>query len=149
MAAANPATSVTSPPPTATTTSARVRPHAAHARHRSSTVAERLGRLAVADLEGAVLAAGVDGEADAGLGDDRGPGRAGRAGRSASSPRDAGADEHGVAAVAEGDLDGDHAVTCASWASTSSAIRSAMRPLRLLLGAWNGSTSTVMSATSA
>ncbi len=37
-AAAKPATSVTMPPPTATTTSLRVRPHRAQARHRSSTV---------------------------------------------------------------------------------------------------------------
>src|SRR6266568_527854 len=41
-AAANPAVSVTTPPPTATTTSPRVRPQRENCRHRSSTVSRSL-----------------------------------------------------------------------------------------------------------
>ena len=131
-AAANPATSVTSPPPTATTTSARVSPQDAHARHSASTVASVLAASPSAISKRAVLPARDRRQLDVGLGDDGRPGGAGRqdAGQLAA---DAGTDEHRVGAAAEGDLDGDHAVTWASWATTRLGDALRQRLLRLLL----------------
>ena len=146
-AAANPATSVTSPPPTATTTSARVSPQDAHARHSASTAASvlfaspsaiskrrcsRPGSIASSMSAWVTMAARV-------APDGRTP---------ASSVADPGTDEHRVGAAAEGDLDRGHAVTWASWATTRSAMCSASACFGFSSRAWNGSTLTVMSATS-
>ena len=103
-AAANPATSVTSPPPTATTTSARVRPQRRPRAAQRFDRGQRLARLAVGDLEAPVLPAGIDRQLDAGLGDDGRPGGAGRQDAGQLGP-DPGTDEHRVGAAAEGDLD--------------------------------------------
>ena len=70
-AAANPPTSVTSPPPTATTQSARVSPHCVNSLHSSSTVASDFAVLARADREHLVLDAGIDVDADLRLRHDR------------------------------------------------------------------------------
>ena len=135
-AAANPPTSVTIPPPTATTASVRVRPIRAKWLQRASTVARRLGLLAVAEQEGVAGDAGVDVDRDAVLGDDRDAPHAGgqHVGQQlAHAP----ADDHLVGPIADGHADADHgAPHPASTASTSS---STDRP----------STSTTTSATSA
>ena len=119
------------------------RPRATQRLHRG----QRLVRLAVGDLEAPVLPAGIDRQLDVGLGDD---GRAGGAGRQDAGQLgpDPGADEHRVGAAAEGDLDRGHAVTWASWATTRSAMCSASACFGFSSRAWNGSTLTVMSATS-
>ena len=93
--AANPAVSVTTPPPTAMTTSARVRPHVANEPAQHSHGGQRLGLLAVGDGEHPVVDAGIDVDADLTLGDDRGPLGRPRAAAPASSDEDALAHQDG------------------------------------------------------
>ena len=79
---------MTTPPPTATTWSARVSPQRDQARHSSSTVASDLRSSPWPMVNTSVLAAGVDVEADAGLGDHGHPTGAGRQPlRRAAGPR--------------------------------------------------------------
>ena len=129
-AAAKPAMSVTTPPPTATTTSPRVRPHWAKSPAEVLDGAEVLASSPSPMRERAVLDARVDLDADAGLGDDGGP--LAPAGQHLEQPvAGAGADQHRVAAVAEGDLDLDHAAPACDparrWRAAQDAVRGSSR----------------------
>ena len=109
---------------------------------------EGLGVLAVRDRGHAVLAPGVDGEPDAGLGDHGHPARGGgqQARQLVAHPRP---DEHRVATARRGDLDDVHDASSCSRARTSSATRSAKACRGSSPSSWKGSTETVRSATSA
>ena len=109
---------------------------------------ERLGRLAVADLERAVLPTGSTAKPMPGWVTIAARRRAGgqhleQAVAGHPCPRAPGRGSPRATSIA------DHADTFASWASTSSAIRSAIARFGFSSVAWNGSTSTVTSATSA
>src|SRR3546814_19184891 len=94
----------------------------------------------LADVEATVLAAGIDGQRDAGLGHHSDP---------ASARRDvvsqvlacAGTDQHRVATVAQSDVDGAHPGTPASCALTTAASLWARPFLGCSPPRWNGPTS--------
>ncbi len=144
-AAANPATSVTTPPPTATTQSARVRPQRLHAAHRSSTVARVLASSPEPIGKTSWSTPGSTGKPM--------PGWVTTATR-CTPPRqelreqagDPVADDDVVAPVAE--LDPNRRRHAASRAATRSATRWAMARFGDEPHSWNDATSRTSSATS-
>ena len=137
---------MTTPPPTATTTSARVRPQRAKSRHSCLDRLEVLGLLAVVEEKGALFDAGVDRPRDGLLGDDGGPVGADRQHLDQAVPG-AGADQHRVGAVAEVDANFTHRLPAidARIAPGSGRPRSGRRPA----AGDSRSTSKVRSASSA